>query len=676
MFPASLLSIESVSSTFVRIGEGYFLHQFMMIMLKNSRGYRDYHWHDDGFLLDDPMVSVCKLFDPSHHKQPYSVDQAIGQDIRRRNNVPKIHTSNHGWLLFTNLYLHPSEILHRFSFTVALMACLSENSSNTGDPDFIDQRGWLFPTDPVISSQLRNLWEQTLLGCFIYDHLFSDATIQNVVNFFWHTKGSVLVEKRSGVFCFHFEDQYDFDYILAEQPWNVHGAVLVLQPWAPNTILPQLQFPAMDVWVQANNIPIESYYSDLANLLGLAAGHLLQVDWSDDRTQSLDYFKFKVRIHTDEPLIPGAFIELMEGDYHWIPFRYERIFRVCYKCGRIGHSNHARKSSLVEALDNLHQCYNVSPFSSSFPLILENNKPMFSPSLRALRNTRCNRATRIWVLYEDEVQAMDMDQNLIFYVDISDCHSSDEVFHTPAGGPLHQALLTHSALSFFRPPSPSLINSPTALANPNFNPTIHSTPTPTPPLSLEKSTPINHQLNIGQASTLHATTSNIPLAVSAPTPTPLAFTPLVTHDFTPAFQHNFSQPLPSNNENHTDPTPTSIPLKVSEVFICSAPDFIGDDSLVNFVPQALNPEKVGTDLSLSHAIKQQPSLSKKRSSSSSFDAESSEGGPSPLPGGPRPKAGPACRPRDTSWTTQAFEGQPYHLRRGVCSGIPLLSLLR
>lgn len=175
------------------------------------------------------------------------------------------------------------------------------------------------------------------------------------------------------------------------------------------------------------------------------------------------------------------------------------------------------------------------------------------------------------------------------------------------------------------PPSPSLINSPTALANPNFNPTIHSTPTPTPPLSLEKSTPINHQLNIGQASTLHATTSNIPMAVSAPTPTPLTFTPLVTHDSTPAFQHNSSQPLPSNNENHTDPTPTSIPLKVSEVFICSAPDFIGDDSLVNFVPQALNPEKVGTDLSLSHAIKQQPSLSKKRSSSSSFDAESSEG---------------------------------------------------
>ncbi|KAF7116813.1 hypothetical protein RHSIM_RhsimUnG0012900 [Rhododendron simsii] len=48
----------------------------------------DCHWNDDGFLLDDPMVLVCELFDPSHHKQPYyhkksySVDQVIGQDIR------------------------------------------------------------------------------------------------------------------------------------------------------------------------------------------------------------------------------------------------------------------------------------------------------------------------------------------------------------------------------------------------------------------------------------------------------------------------------------------------------------------------------------------------------------------------------------------------------------------
>ncbi|KAF7114898.1 hypothetical protein RHSIM_RhsimUnG0069600 [Rhododendron simsii] len=190
----------------------------------------------------------------------------------------------------------------------------------------------------------------------------------------------------------------------------------------------------MDVWVQAHNIPVECYYSDLANLLGLAAGHLLQVDWSDDRTRILDFFRFKVRIHTNEPLVPGAFIELLEGDFHWISFRYEKIFRICYKCGKIGHTNTACKSSLMEAFESLHQRYDHPSFSQSFPLILANNKPMFTSSLRAFRNTDCNRTICIWVLYEEEVQRMEMDQNLIFDVDSSDSLSSGDVFHTPDGG--------------------------------------------------------------------------------------------------------------------------------------------------------------------------------------------------------------------------------------------------
>lgn len=88
----------------------------------------------------------------------------------------------------------------------------------------------------------------------------------------------------------------------------------------------------------------------------------------------------------------------------------------------------------MEAFESLHQRYDHSPFNQSFPLNLANNKPMFTSSLRAFRNTDCSRTTRIWVLYEEEVQNMETDQNLIFNVDISDSLSTDDVFHTPDGG--------------------------------------------------------------------------------------------------------------------------------------------------------------------------------------------------------------------------------------------------
>lgn len=83
--------------------------------------------------------------------------------------------------------------------------------------------------------------------------------------------------------------------------------------------------------VQAHNIPMECYYLELAKLLGFAAGESLQIDWLDTQTKNLDFFRFKICIPTNEPLIPGAFIELPEDGYHWVLFRYERVFQICYK---------------------------------------------------------------------------------------------------------------------------------------------------------------------------------------------------------------------------------------------------------------------------------------------------------------------------------------------------------
>ncbi|KAF7128008.1 hypothetical protein RHSIM_Rhsim11G0089200 [Rhododendron simsii] len=152
------------------------------------------------------------------------------------------------------------------------------------------------------------------------------------------------------------------------------------------------------------------------------------------------------------------------------------------------------------------------------------------------------------------------------------------------------------------PPSPSLVNPPHS-TNVNH---ITTTPQPTPSL-------LDHQLNCGQPSSLHATTSNpspllpltptIPLTEGAPPTTTQPSLPFVTHPFTHA---------PLINESQVDLTPINIPTKVTEVFRCSAPDFFGDDCLANFDSHTLKSAQAGTDLSLSNAIKQQSSLSKKR----------------------------------------------------------------
>ncbi|KAI8529627.1 hypothetical protein RHMOL_Rhmol12G0239400 [Rhododendron molle] len=146
---------------------------------------------------------------------------------------------------------------------------------------------------------------------------------------------------------------------------------------------------------------------------------------------------------------------------------------------------------------------------------------MFSPTLRAQRNTDCNRTSRIWVLYEEEVQNMEMDQNLVFNVANTDSHSSDEIYHTPEEDPT--------------PPSTQSVGEPTpppAQGSSSWWQTAISMFSPHPPLS---HTSTHHNSSAHQTPTLfdQHSLNDQPTAVHADTSNPLSFLPL----FPPPSQH-------------------------------------------------------------------------------------------------------------------------------------------
>ncbi|KAI7992944.1 hypothetical protein LOK49_LG12G02824 [Camellia lanceoleosa] len=108
-----------------------------------------------------------------------------------------------------------------------------------------------------------------------------------------------------------------------------------------------------------------------------------------------------------------SFIELPEGDYHWVLFCYERVFRICYTCGRIGHANSTCNYSLVDVLQSLTGSYEAS-------------------SLKAFKNMDCHRTRRIWVLYEEEVANRELDDEFIITLDTPRSPSGEE-YHSSSG---------------------------------------------------------------------------------------------------------------------------------------------------------------------------------------------------------------------------------------------------
>lgn len=62
------------------------------------------------------------------------------------------------------------------------------------------------------------------------------------------------------------------------------------------------------------------------------------MDWSPSTPRNIRFLRAKVRVRISEPLLMGTMIGLDTGGFVWITIRYERIYKLCRNCGRIGHS--------------------------------------------------------------------------------------------------------------------------------------------------------------------------------------------------------------------------------------------------------------------------------------------------------------------------------------------------
>lgn len=90
----------------------------------------------------------------------------------------------------------------------------------------------------------------------------------------------------------------------------------------------------MEFW----GLPLEYQLPHVARRLAALVGHFLESDWAPQMPRNIRFLRAKVRIRIDEPLLMGTMISLDSGGFAWVTIRYERVFKLCRNCGRIGHS--------------------------------------------------------------------------------------------------------------------------------------------------------------------------------------------------------------------------------------------------------------------------------------------------------------------------------------------------
>ncbi|KAK2967659.1 hypothetical protein RJ640_030530 [Escallonia rubra] len=248
--------------------------------------------------------------------------------------------------------------------------------------------------DPQLLSAQQGHWSLTLMGRFADSRIFSPQLVQSVVNQNWELLGPVSVEEVGDVFAFHFSTAEDLELLLSEGPWTIHGSLLILVRWFPFSCVPRLDFSHVDLWVRLHDIPAECFFYEAASDLGAHFGQVIDIDWSHRRQQRRDYFRIRVRVHVADPLVAGVFLPTVPEYCNWVWASYERVFRICYHCGVIGHVNTECSLSLHSARRLMETVLaRYAPLHTA--LRYQAQRPLFTSRLWAFANTHRNCTSHI-----------------------------------------------------------------------------------------------------------------------------------------------------------------------------------------------------------------------------------------------------------------------------------------
>lgn len=86
--------------------------------------------------------------------------------------------------------------------------------------------------------------------------------------------------------------------------------------------------------------------------MGQMMGIYERTDWDANIPRNICFMHIKVRMDPWMPLLVGFMLRLDNGDRIWIQCRYERVHKVCTKCGLIDHTR-AQCTYLMEDVEQL-----------------------------------------------------------------------------------------------------------------------------------------------------------------------------------------------------------------------------------------------------------------------------------------------------------------------------------
>lgn len=148
----------------------------------------------------------------------------------------------------------------------------------------------------------------------------------------------VAEELEPNTFLFRFSKQEDQEQVLAFNPWNIQGNIMVLKSWIYELTILEVDFHSKAFWIQVHGFPWNRINEKAIQFLGLKLGKLLEIDKWEHRDQDRrPFFRIRVDFDLKKPLVGGFPIPCKHFQLLWVQFQYEKLADFCYGCKMIGH---------------------------------------------------------------------------------------------------------------------------------------------------------------------------------------------------------------------------------------------------------------------------------------------------------------------------------------------------
>ncbi|GAU43133.1 hypothetical protein TSUD_348540 [Trifolium subterraneum] len=171
------------------------------------------------------------------------------------------------------------------------------------------------------------LWTNTTYNA----KAFKQTTIQS-----WKLKNPVQVQDlNKNLYLFRFSTKNDADNVFNNGPWCFDKSHIVLRKITGEEQLENFDMDKILFWVRVYDLPLKLRSDSIAKKFGDVIGVYEGIDQRDVYRMGR-FLRIRVLLDLNKPLVRGTLV-CYQGRNIRVFFKYEKLQRFCFICGRIGH---------------------------------------------------------------------------------------------------------------------------------------------------------------------------------------------------------------------------------------------------------------------------------------------------------------------------------------------------